>query len=503
MVINRMLQANKDRAIFITAYILTSLINYAFGVAMSWYLAPGEYGILGVAQSLLLLLALAAGSGFTWIIARDVAAHGVTDHTRFRFRAAILANIILGLVLSVILWVAYRVGWLPLGNSYLHIVPMLGVVTILLAARGVLNGTARGMYLFLPVAVNLVGEVAIKSGVGIALVRAGYGVDGIIWGFFAGTAVSLLHSLWVMRSAKLWRGSGWLDRTILRDTTPLFAGMLGIALMLNLDVLGLKLLASAAQGDLLAGTYQAAVILARTPVYFAQALTLVLFTYAASSRNSPRHDADERKFELLGSAIKTWLRLLLPASLVFILAPDAVLNLFFPDHYQLAKSALQMSAAGCALLALGTLINGVLQGGGERHKTSLSVIFATLTQIFALVWLIPKYGINGAAGSLLVSGITYVSALALSFRKEFSAAFSAWKLTRPNPFQVTSPYAVLAAGLILLPEGGRLVTLGIMSLVGIGYLLILALAGGSIEIQPGRDRVKFIFQRLVRELLGG
>jgi O-antigen/teichoic acid export membrane protein len=42
-------------AVLVAAYLGTSVLNYAFGVALSWFFAPEQFGVLGVAQSLLLL----------------------------------------------------------------------------------------------------------------------------------------------------------------------------------------------------------------------------------------------------------------------------------------------------------------------------------------------------------------------------------------------------------------------------------------------------------------
>jgi O-antigen/teichoic acid export membrane protein len=81
-----MAKSTRHSAILIGAYIATSVLNYAFGVGLSWFFSPDQFGVLGVAQSLLLLVALAVGSGFTWTAAQDIAANGLNEDTRRRFR---------------------------------------------------------------------------------------------------------------------------------------------------------------------------------------------------------------------------------------------------------------------------------------------------------------------------------------------------------------------------------------------------------------------------------
>ncbi len=413
----------RDGALMIAAFFGMAVLNYAFSVALGWLLPPEQFGQVGVAQSLLLLTALVVGSGFTWTAAYDVAALGITDETRRRFRVAWAANTVLGLLLAGGLWAAYALGWLPLGPAYRAVVPLVGLTTILLAARSVVNGAARGLYRFGPVALNLAGEVAVKVGAGLALVAIGAGVVGVMAGFAAGAAAALLHSLWIVRPARLWRGQRWLDRRVVTATAPFFVGVLGPALMLNLDVLGLKLLAPAGQGDELAGLYQAAVILARTPVFIAQSLALVLFSYAAGTIREngqlPSFAPHTPGRAYVRTAVRAWAGLLLPAGLALVLAPRAVLALFFPAHYQMAASALRVAAGGGVLLALVTLLNGVSQAAGDRRRPAVAAGLAVIVQVGILVWLVPDWGILGAALSLLAAGSVALLGLLPTFASLF------------------------------------------------------------------------------------
>jgi O-antigen/teichoic acid export membrane protein len=489
-----MSKANRDSAVLIAAYIATSVLNYAFGVILSWFFAPSDYGILGVSQSLLLLTALVAGAGFTWTAAQDLALRGLTADTRLRFRTAFLANTFLGLLMGLSLWIAYLTGWLPLGVSYGRIVPLIGITTVLLSARGVVNGAARGIYKFNAVGLNLVLEVVVKALVGIILVVTFKSATGVIASFAIGAAASLLHSLWIVRPARLWEGGGWIARGVVRVTLPLFLGMLGTALMLNLDVLGLKLISGPLMGDQLVGYYQAAVILARTPVFIAQALTLVLFSYVAGTRGNEQTGFGER-LAFFRTGIKSWLRLLLPISVVLFLAPRSVLSIFFPAHYAASARALQIAAVGGAILALVTLQNGVLQAAGERRKTVLAAGLATLLQLVVLIWAVPRFGVEGAALSLVVAGSTALAILApLVYRTAFQV--SPGKIEAPSILSLLknmTPLVGVAIPLVFLPDGHRIEAVIKISLAGIFYLAALF----AIHHQP-RDESRPLYTEFVR-----
>ena len=496
-------KSTRHSAILIGAYISTSLLNYTFGVGLSWFFSPDQFGVLGVAQSLLLLVALAVGSGFTWTAAQDIAANGINENTRRRFRSAFITNATLGLILAIGVWYIFSAGWLPLGPAYKRVIPLVGLTTFLLAARSVINGAARGLYRFTPVALNLVGEVAVKVAFGLALVAAGVGVEGVMFAFALGAAASLIHSLWIVRSAKLWRGRGWFEPQTLINTAPLFIGMLGTALILNLDVLGLKLLSPVGKGDHLAGLYQAAIILARTPVFIAQALTLVLFSYAAGQRGVLQNSA-QKIVSYSRSALKSWTRLLVPGALVLILAPQAALSLFFPEQYHEARVSLQVASIGGLLLALSTLLIGVYQAEGKRRQPAIASGVAVIIQIITLILLVPAIGTLGAAVSLLLAGAVSLAGLTPLFWPELMPrlkAKDAWQhLGQIN--RNLLPLLTLSLLLILLPDGNRLMAGLKLSAAGLGYLLSLIFTQLRIASDSQASAYNLV-SRFMQVLIGG
>lgn len=465
-------KATRHSAILIGTYMTTSVLNYAFGVALTWFYKPAEYGVLGVAQSLLLLISLVVGSGFAWTVAHDIAEKGLDDQTLAGARAAVILNTALGLAFAIFLELAYITGLLPLGPEYHLVIPLVGVTTVILSARAVVNGSVRGLYKFSALGANLTGEVVVKIVVGLALVAAGYGVTGVLVGFASGAAASLLHSLWITRSTRWWKGRTWFNRHLLVSTAPLFMGMLGSALMLNLDVLGLKLFSPVAKGDTLAGLYQAAVILARTPVFIAQALTVVLFSYAAG-------DKAQKKVSYIDTSLRVWLRLLVPASLAMIVAPRTALSLFFPTVYQGAILPLQLASIGCLGLALVTLLIGVFQAEGERKLPAMAAGAATLVQILVLAWLVPTLGVVGASISLIAASavsLLGLSPLLLRWFKSMTA-----EGLPPDLFlrlaRVIVPLDVMAVLLLIMPDGSTRISMLIKFIIaGAAYLDVMLIS---------------------------
>jgi O-antigen/teichoic acid export membrane protein len=469
-----MSNATKHSFFLIVTYLITSGLNYVFGVVLSWFFAPAQFGVLGVTQSLLLLLALVVGSGFAWTAAQDVARGGIDDESRRKVRTAWVMNLITGLLVGAGIWLAYSLDILKLGPAYRNIIPLVSLTTVLLAVRAVTNGVMRGIYRFGPLSINLLLEVVIKIAVGVTLVALGWGVMGVMLGFVVGAVVSLIHSNLIVRPVKIWQGSGWINKGVFSATFPLFIGMLGTALMLNLDVLGLKLFAVGGQGDELSGYYQAAVILARTPVFLAQALTLVLFSYAAG--NVLEDLGEKSKLSTyFQAAVRSWFRFLVPIGVVLILAPADILTLMFPAQYQESSDILQIAAVGGLLLSLVTMLNGVLQATGYKRGAALTTAVATVSQIAVLLWFVPRSGAHGAAASLVVAGVIALAGLVIIYLRASSVNLKKL-LSMENlgiAFREVLPIFIISTFLLLVPGGSRYLTLFKLALVVILYLTVL------------------------------
>ena len=495
-----MSRTTRNSAVFISAYFFTLLLNYVFGVSLSWFFDPGQFGVLGVAQSVLLLLALLVGSGFAWTINQKIAANGVDDDNRRRFRTAFIGNLIIGIGISFLLWLSFTTGFLPWGDAYRTILPLIGITTVLLSARAVFNGAARGLYKFTPVAVNLVGEVILKILFGLILVIGGLGVTGVMIGFAIGAAISLLHSLWITRDAKWWEGSGWFDKSVIRTTAPLFLGMLSTALMLNLDVLGLKLFTPPGLGDILAGYYQAAVILSRIPVFIAQAMMLVLFSYIAGTNKLSNYDRQDLT-QFLSTIFRTWFRLLLPIGLAFMLAPRAILSIFFPNEYLIASQALQVAGFGAILLALVTLLNGFLQAAGENKLPSIATGLAILLQIALMKIYISDRGTQGAALALLIASLFALLIILPNTMQFLPNHWIKGTISTKKIIALIFPFVALSIPLLLLPENNSVLALSKIIISGSIYLLTVL----YLQWQPrSRDEnTGHLLSELVKVFLGG
>lgn len=453
-------------ALLISSF-LTALLNYAFSILMSWLLPVNRYGMFGVVQTILTIGGPVLGAGFPWALIRTISRRPTTTTYAGSTRAALVGNLAVGLALSGVLYSATLGGWLPLGVAYQPLILFASATMVTLAITSVFSAALQGFLRFSALGIVRTIEVIVKFTCGTILVLVGTGVVGAVAGFFVGALISTLLAAVFLRDLRLWRGRGWGEREVFTGVVPFFLGMLSLALLVNMDTLGLKFFSNPVQSDFLAGQYQAAVTLARVPIFLTLALFNAVFPYIA--QHSPRSGIAKAYVTL---ALKYTFLFIVPLDLIFIVMPDSVIQFFYSSAYEKSAIPLVVAALGTILLTLIHAGAMLLQASGRLRVTASALPAAVVLEIVALWWLVPRYGTIGAALGLVVAGafslclliptIMHTYSLTLSVR-----AFAAYGLSLGAFF----------LPLRLLPVGNREITAADILLAGAIYLVSLAVLG--------------------------
>ncbi len=387
----------------------TSIINYIFALSMGWLLRPGDYGLLSFSQTLILLTALILNSGIAWSLTATLAQTTPDKHAAY-IRGAYLGNLGLAILLSVIIGILFATGSLTEGFEDWRIVFVVLSAIPFLAAVAVANAAFRGRQRFMALAFNQVLEIMLKASAGIILVLCGAGVVGAIVGFLVGAMVSAIVSGWRTMHVfgePLIGPVAWPNRTA---TADMFAALLGMAVILNLDIIMLKLLGV---DRALTGIYQAAIVLANTPYYLATALLAVLFAQLARERNFT-HRAD-----YIAKMLRNILIYLTPFELVLVLVPKSVLMIVFPASYASAASILPFLAIGNSALMLLATFATAFQATGKARISAKMLLMTISLEFISLVIFVPSGGAVAAAlgfsaacfSALIVHAAIYVRAI--------------------------------------------------------------------------------------------
>jgi O-antigen/teichoic acid export membrane protein len=433
----------------------TSLINYGFGLAAGWLLAPGDFGLLAFSQTLLLIGGLILNSGFPWSLTA-VLAGGASERGAL-VRGALHANMLLALALGVLIAALMAAGPLQRGLEswamaalVMGALPALSVVAI---GRAVAQSAER----FELVALIQVGEVGIKTLVGVTLLALGQGPLGGIAGFVAGAwAVAALASWLLAHKLGVALRGPWIGVPT-RLSSGMFGALLGTALVLNLDLLVLKLVGVGRDS---VGHYQAALVLANLPYYLASALIPIVFTQIAQLQ---RLAASSR---IVGEALRLTLLMILPLEVALIAAPEQIIAMFFPATYLPSAAVIRMLALGnCALILLAPVITA-FQASGQAALAARTMLALALAELLLLLALVPRLGDTAAAAIFMLTAGLALLLLSAKYSRAVvwrgaSAGSGRW-LAR----YVLSLGPALALALVVLRGGHHL---ALAALVGGGW----------------------------------
>jgi O-antigen/teichoic acid export membrane protein len=384
-----------------------SVINYGFSLAMGWLLAPGDFGLLAFVQSIFLLGGLILQSGIAWTLSRSIVRSDVDDRNAL-IRGSLLANLVMSLAMTLALVVLFVAGPLHPGFESWGMLVIAVVALNFVAIVTIVRGAAQGIENFAVMAGVQVLEVAVKAGSGILLVLLGFGVLGAVFGLVIGGIVAaVVGSLYLIRHFEM-NMLGPVVFPSLRVTAPMFGALLGLALLLNEDLLAVKLLLLHDRAA--TGYYQSALVLANLPYFLASsALVPILFTHLS------RFETFVETRESVGETIATALIFIVPLEFVLFTAPVFSLTSVFPSSYAPGSTALRFLAIGNALLIIGAILSAAFQAVGRARVPAHTFLTVTVVEAFILAYTVPHFGIVGAAATFASASVAQVVILVLMY----------------------------------------------------------------------------------------
>ena len=391
------------------AFTGTSLVNYGFGLAAGWLLQPGDFGLLAFAQTLLLICGLILNSGFAWSLTRSLASVAPSRHSALT-RGAIVQNLGLASALSAALAAMFVLGPLHAGLEDLRVLLIVVATLPFIALVASVNSAAQGLGHFSAAAVLQLIEVVGKAAAGLVLVHLGFGVVGAISGFLIGAMLATGVGIWLLTHVLGISLRGNVEYLPARGTGALFGALLAQAILLNQDVLAMKLYSG--NNRALTGEYQAAIVLANAPFYLASALLPLLFTELAGLQGRGNSEP------IVGRWLGMTLLLLLPMELVLVLAPNWAIQEVFPHAYRSGASALRLLALGNCAVILCATFSTAFQAIGLAAVPARIVLVVIVCEALALRIAVPLWQGQGAATLFLAAGTSALLGLGIVYVKK-------------------------------------------------------------------------------------
>ncbi|HYY79215.1 MAG TPA: polysaccharide biosynthesis protein [Actinomycetes bacterium] len=253
------------------AMLAGNAVGYLFTVIAARQLGPAAYGALGGLLGVVIALAV-PGIALQAVVARRAAVRG-----RDGLGGAPVVRLALwsgaALALPACAAAPLVAGWLRLGSlgPALWLAANLAPLPLLFAVSGLLQGRQR----FGALAAVMLVAAAGKLPLGVALVAAGYGVDGALAGVAAGTlAAGLLGLAAAGHAASQGAGAAvGATHALARELAAAGLGVLGLVALTNLDVLLARHYLPAAAS----GLYAAGAVVAKVAYWAPLAAMTVVF----------------------------------------------------------------------------------------------------------------------------------------------------------------------------------------------------------------------------------
>ncbi|HEX8855546.1 MAG TPA: hypothetical protein VF752_08080, partial [Thermoleophilaceae bacterium] len=332
------------------AMIATNVIALAFTIVFARLLGASGYGSLAALVSTFLILAV-PGSAVQIQVAREIgrelaqgrdAPAAAVRHWTERLLVATAAAAVVGVLLREPLASLIGVEEVPWAAA--ATLPSAALWVVVCVQRGALQAFQR----YRLVGSSLVGEASGRLAIGVILEAIGLGVTGAFLGTAASLAVvalvlgaELRRQLADANSQRAFDPGARLRKLLRRAEVPLLA-LAMIAVLQNIDLIVVK---HNANGDP-AGSYAAAAVAAKVPIWVAIGLGMYLLPEAAR-RVSVGMDARP----VLARTLAVIAAIALPMVLFYTVAGEPLLRTVFGDDLTLASDALPLLGLAMSLLA--------------------------------------------------------------------------------------------------------------------------------------------------------
>lgn len=458
----------RSGALIAGASLIATGLNYAFLLAAGRLLGTKDYGALAVLFALLTVVLLPTGA-VQLAVSREVSRRlALADE--LGADAFGRATLRLGLLVTVPLVAAGLLLVIPL-RSLLDIestaavalaVSGLGAAFAYPIATGILQGFQR----FHAVAVLYVLPFALRVALLALVASVGYRLGGAVAAAALGGIASAAVAIALLREP-LRRGALASRPALgpfLRYLWPVVVGLIGIAVLTNIDLLIVK--ARFAPGD--AGEYAAASAFARVAFFLPATILAVLFP-----RTAARQARGEETEDILGRALIVTAGFCGLLTLFYAMTGRGLVHTSFGGEFAPGGELLVLMTVAMSLLSLANVLVGFHLSRGER-RFAFVVALAVPVQIAAL--------------SLLPTSIRGVLWMNIAVGAMLLLA---------HELVVGSSVPALRAGFRHLGEGvdvprraileGVLVVTGAVAFVCVLFLPVVVHLGSTIVGSPGSD----------------
>lgn len=306
---------------------IAGIFNYIYQVYIGRALGPEEYGVFGALFAIFYMIAIISqtlGTSTTQFVSKFV---GEGKAIGFFIKGSLKRTILFGSAISMIFLFFNRdlMSILKLPNIW----PIMVLILILSLSwiNPIIDGSLRGMKRFSSLAVSNVSNTFFKLFFGIALVIAGFGVSGALFGVAIGMILGLIISFIFLKPYIKPNNPHEPDfrySSFYSYSFPVMVAMISLSIPSNLDVIMAKYFFSPAE----AGLYTSVSVLGKIIFFFSAAVGTVMFPMVAEKFTKNEDTKGILKKSILGAGALSG-----SLVLIYILFPRIVVRIFGEKYF--------------------------------------------------------------------------------------------------------------------------------------------------------------------------
>lgn len=451
-------------AFLVAAQAVVLVFGYVTHLWIGRVLGPAPYGVYGVILSIQTIVGLVLTLGVPVAVSRYVSRDEEAAHSILK-EALRIQTMMAVMVAALMVVVSPLVATLLRDAALIPYLRFVAIVVFLQAFYPVFAQYLSGMHQFSKQAF-LTTLYAVTKLVGALVLLYFFHVYGAFAGFAVGGLCAGAVGWFVTRRLGGRKAKALPYKAFLKFAGTYVLILVGLQLLISLDLFMVKAIMHDNQQ---AGYYNAAVTLSRISYMLLQALTFVILpSVSALTKPGASHD-DAAVF--IGDSIRYLIALIVPSVLLAATTSRALLALFFSGPtYAPAAPVLTILMVGLGSIAFFQLLTSIVAGAGKA-RVGLLVTIVLLGVSGALgLFLIPLYGLHGAAWQTTITGLLGLLVLGTYTFKVFRIPFP---LRSTINIAIASIVAVIPTYLIE-PQALTLpVFYAVAALLYIGALIVL------------------------------
>jgi O-antigen/teichoic acid export membrane protein len=422
------------------------LSSYLIHVGLARHLGPALYGVFGVIMSLYQINRAFLHSGIPKATSKYLGESNKNN-------GAVLKTSIWLQGIVAVIFATFYILFSPTLAKLLRDPSLTGFIVLLgfmiipfaflfLYFDGYLNGLRR----FKEEALGKILFAVLRVVMIFSFVFLGLQIFGALLGYFTAILLTLIISLFWFKLEKFPK-STFSPRKLISFSASIIGSSLFLLLMRNIDTLLIKSLLA---DNVLVGYYTAALTLSNVPyiIFSAVGLTLLPSISKSTSENNlyltRKYISQSMRYLILG---------LFPVAAIVAASSTELVTLLFSPTYSPAGSVLSILILSTTMLVIFMTLSMVITGSGKPNiYMLLSFIGASTLGTFGF-FLIPVYGIMGAAWASFISALitSCIAAIYIQFKFHVLIPFlSAIRITLASLLLYAVTIFWHPAGLLLL-----------------------------------------------------